>query len=49
MLITIGAIASAITGAVWILLLIWLVYRWCKFCRAFNRAASTQPEQRNYD
>ncbi|WP_413480964.1 hypothetical protein [Serratia proteamaculans] len=49
MLITIGVIASAITGAVWILLLIWLVYRWCKFCRAFNRTAAIQPEQRNYD
>ncbi|CAI2062283.1 Uncharacterised protein [Serratia quinivorans] len=41
--------AIAITGAVWICLLIWLVYRWCKFCRAFNRAAAIQPEQRNYD
>ncbi|MEX3171594.1 hypothetical protein AB4M04_05805 [Serratia quinivorans] len=41
--------AISITGAVWICLLIWLAYRWCKFIRAFNRAASTQPEQRNYD
>ncbi len=26
----------------------WVVYRYCKFCRAFNRHC-LQPEQRNYD
>lgn len=27
----------------------WVAYRYCKFCRAFNRAASVPPELHNYD
>ncbi len=26
----------------------WVIYRYCKFCRAFNRQC-LPPEQRNYD
>lgn len=49
MLIPIAIGATAFIGLVWGCLLFWLACRWFKFCRAFNREASTQPEQRNYD
>ncbi|HBK4607491.1 TPA: hypothetical protein LLS51_004436 [Serratia marcescens] len=49
MLIPLAIAATAFTGVVWVCLLAWITYRWCKFCRDFNRAASVPPELRNYD
>lgn len=48
-LLAIAFCITAFIGFVWFCLLTWLVFRVCKFYRAFNRAAVIQPEQRNYD